>query len=205
MALPKDYKIPEAGGQYLNQASLGDGLRVRVLVDPIVGTEYWITQPNGDKDKVKRVHYKKESPFYQNVDIGTVAINQYGSLSMRHWWGFVVYNYESKTVQVWNMCQKTIQQGLQKLERSADWGDFKGYDVEIELGEDGKKYTVTPSPKSQLTDEELVVAKTEASKINLEALYATEEHPNGGDPFADEETKGPDDVPVDIDPESLPF
>jgi hypothetical protein len=161
--LPAGYEIPvESNYMKLQQ---GDN-KLRVLGSAIIGQEYWIETKDGRKPIRKR-QGERISP----ADIGPDS-------SIKHFWAFPVYNYQDKRIQILELTQKTIMNGIQKLTSSEDWGDPKDYDITItKEGEMMQtEYSVVPSPKKKL---DIGIQQLyNDMHINLEALY------EGADPFA---------------------
>lgn len=190
-------KFPEGfgestGGRYLN--SLPDKIKLRIITEPVFGTEFWVSAEEGDKPK--RV------PIGTTVPVGEVILDKYGNPNMGQWMGVAVYNYDEKSVQIWNVKQKSIIRGLKKLATDEDWGDWRKYDITVERAEDGRSYSVTPARKDSLSSEEKEMIKNIKEKIKLEHLFISKDHPFGGDPFeeavqteVEEQTINPDDLP----------
>ncbi len=192
---PTDYNVPESqGGSYMK---LQDKNKVRVLMPPVIGTEYWVETPDGDKPK--RVLPDVEVP------IGDVCTNKFGNLSISHWHGYAVFDYADSSVKILNITQKTIQQALYGLDKDEDWGDITKYDITITRNEDGKGYTITPVPPKPLTEE--IQNIVDSTPVNLDALYVSEKSPYGGNPFVDEISDDTAKKVKDgsIDPEDIPF
>ena len=174
---PKDYTVPTTGGGFM---TFEDYNKVRILKAPVIGTEYWVELPDGSR-KPKRVRVGV------NVEVGEVALNKYGGLSISHWHGYAVYNYEEKKVQVMNVTQKSIQSALRNLDSNSDWGEPTKYDIEIRRQDDGKGYTVTPLPPKELSKE--IKEIIENTRIYLENLYSSVNYPYGGNPFEEQMDK----------------
>jgi hypothetical protein len=177
MSIPKDIVIPR-GNQF---AKLQDGKnRIRVLSDIVVGWEGW----------------KNKKPFRHEGNIckikpEQVDTNQYGNPNISYFWAMVVYNYTQKSVQVLEITPKSIMTVLKNLEDSPDWGDLKGYDVEIDKTKVGDKttYTVVAIPPKPLNED--IVKLYSETKVDLQALFK-------GDYPMDTKTE-------EIDPDSIPF
>jgi hypothetical protein len=163
--LGKGYEIPEPPSNYM---SLEEGTnQFRVLSSAIVGFEYW-TEDAGGKRRPHRVKTSAELP----TDIETTA---------KHFWAFVVYNYETKSVQILELTQVTIQRAIKALVANPKWGDPKEYDLVVTKTRTGNlprdvEYSVMPEPKEPVDPG--IVKAYEDMAINLEALY------EDGDPFA---------------------
>jgi len=169
--LSSDYSIPTESN-YMKYVQ-GDNL-LRVLSSPIVGMEYWITDP---EDKKKRLPVRKHMGV--NIPVGDLEENpKTGKVDMpKHFWALCVYNYQDKRVQILEITQKGIQKAILGLTKSKGWGSPKDYDIVINREGEGMdtEYMVTPQPKEKL--DEGIVQLYKDMNIKLEVLF------NGGDPF----------------------
>jgi len=178
MAIPKNIEIPSSTGQF---AKFQEGAnRYRFLSDIIFGWEGW-------KDKKPFRHEGQEC----KIKPEQVDLNQSGKPNINYFWAMVVWSYKDKKVQILEITQKTIMSSLYSLEQNEDWGDLKGYDVEISKKKDGDKtsYTVLGIPPKPLSDE--IKKAYEATEVDLTKLF------EGEYPIEQEE--------VELDPNSTPF
>lgn len=156
--LDNDYQAPQGSANY---AKLQDGEnRFRILAKPIIG---WVGWSAGTPSRFTM----KNRPD-KNFDDNKPA---------KHFWDMLVWNYQTKSVQILEITQTLIQQALQTLARSEDWGNPYEYDIIItKSGKDkNTKYNVQPAKPKPLTDE---IKKAALDKpVYLEALYT------GADPF----------------------
>lgn len=155
--LPQDYEAPAGSGNYMK---LQDGEnKIRILSKPIIGWIDW-------KDKVPhrfRMNAKPEKPLSDKP--------------IKHFWAFLVWNYEAQAVQILEITQATIQKTIQDLSKNEDWGAPFFYDLKItRKGKDlATEYSVMPSPKKDLLEE---IKKAALEKpAYLEALF------EGADPW----------------------
>lgn len=158
MAIPKNVSIPKSKGQF---AKFQDGKnRVRILSDIVVGWEGW----------------KNNKPFRHEGDVckikpEQVDLNQNGNPNINYFWAMIVYNYTQGMIQVLEITQKTIMGALKTLEDSADWGDLKNYDIEINKSKVGDKTTyncVSIPPKALAPEILKLVSET---KVDLKAIF----------------------------------
>lgn len=175
MSIPKDIKIPRS-----NQfGKLLDGVnKFRVLSDIVYGWEGW----------------KDNKPFRHEGEVckikpEQVDLNQNGKSNINYFWAMVVWNYQTKAIQVLELTQKTIMTPLYDLEQNEDWGDLKNYDIQIKKEKVGDKTTYTtlgipPKPISKEIKD--AFAETE---VKLEKIFEGE-YPMPTD---------------DINPEDSPF
>jgi len=155
--LPENYEAPQGNSGYMK---FQDGEnKFRILSKPIIGWLDW-------KDKKPfrfRFKDRPEKPM--------------GDKPIKHFWAFLVWNYSADAIQVLEITQATIQKHIQDLSKDDEWGAPFYYDIKVTRK--GKEldtvYSVTPSPKKDLSDE-IKKAALEKS-ANLEALF------EGADPW----------------------
>jgi len=167
--LPKDYDVPNAESGYMKL--IGPENRFRMLSEPIIGNEYW-TEMDGERKPVRK-------RLNETIMIGDLGFDKWGNPErVKHFWAFIVWNYQVKKIQILEITQRSILLALSALDRSKDWGDLRNYDIVVtrkgELLE--TQYSVRPSPKKPLHPK--IKELYNDVKIELEALY------RGDDPFA---------------------
>lgn len=170
--LDPNYSIPEAPSAYMK---LKQGVnRFRILSPAVTGFEYW------NKDN-KPIRSKKNWDLIpQDIRIGDDGM----PTNIKHFWAFVVWNYEEKMVQILEITQATIQRGLKikidNREGKATENDFiitrtgKGFDTD---------YDIDVAESTPLAPE--IESAYKAKNIDLEALFT------GADPFAQAAQKQP--------------
>lgn len=154
-----DYKVPQTS----NYLKLQEGENTfRVISSAIVGYEYF----NVDNKPVRS---------RENFDTVPSDIKKDGRVN--HFWAFLVWNYDTKSIQIAEITQKSIQGAMQALIKNVKWGNPKNYDITITRKGSGMdtEYTIMPNPASPLPQE--VQDKVAKVKVNLDALY------EGNDPF----------------------
>lgn len=178
--LPDGYKVP-TDSKYMKFVA-GENT-FRVLSDAITGWEWWTSEVIDGKEvrKPNRVDEEGAVPS-EEVDDEQLP---------KHFWAFVVWNYQEEKVQILEITQKGIQLKMSALSRSKGWGDPKGYDITvIKTGEKmATKYDLMPIPPAQVEKE--ILEKYHGMHINLEKLFT------GEDPFAIEKVD-PDEVDAGI-------
>jgi len=184
--LPPNYKAPESNSRYMKFKD-GDN-NFRIISPAIVGWQYWNTS-----DKPVRL---REEPQYLPNDIRMGKDGK--SEKVKHFWAFVVYNLDKRSIEILEVTQVSIQEGITALINHPKWGHPSKYDITINRTGTSldTSYNVMPSPASELPEE----AKAEMLKptISLEALFA------GGNPFTATNIDA-DLKPIDVKPaESLP-
>ena len=173
--LPNEYKEPVVS-RYMKFEE-GEN-RVRVLPaklgKPIVimGWEYWKTVEGG---KRKPVRIK----LNENVPVGELEVNpKTGELEQpRFFWALTVWNYTIGAIQILEITQKTVRQGIESLSKNPKWGSPINYDLVITQTDINGKitYSVIPEPKDKIDPG--ILGKYDVIPVDLEALYL------GEDPF----------------------
>ena len=163
--LPEDYKAPESSsGRYMKFA---DGAnKFRALSAPVFGFEYWVVKEDG-KRTPKRVKTLEEIP-------NEIRFSSDRDVKPRHFWAFLVWNYNESKAQILSLTQATIKKALEGLDKDADWGDIREYDVLINKTGKGQdtEYSTISKPKTVFDRE-----GKEVPTVSLEALFT------GEDPF----------------------
>lgn len=166
--LPDTYEVPTKS----NYTRLNKGETVlRILEKPILGYELWI------KGKPKRYRMDQNIPM---SDLNDADIDKQTGLprNPRHFWAMVVWNYDQKTLQIWEVTQKSIMTDIKALSKSKLSGSPLGYDISIVKSGDGfdTKYKVINGAKAEVSPE--ILKQYQEAKIDVSALY------EGKDPFA---------------------
>jgi hypothetical protein len=158
--LPENYEAPKSGGGNYYKLQQGDN-RFRILSKPIIGWLDWSVDN-------KPIRTRSTEPKPQPIN---------AAKSVKHFWAFVVWNYESSVLQILEVTQSGIQNGIQTLARDPDWGSPFGYDICInKSGQDKEtRYAVSPKPHKPLSKD--IDAALLETPIELEQLFV------GGDPF----------------------
>lgn len=170
--LPKEYKLPEPGSGYM-RLEQGDN-KFRVMSSPVIGNEFWIDE--GDKRKPVR------RKMNENIETSELGADD----KIKHFWAFVVWNYQTDGVAILELTQKSIMKAITNLTKDEDWGSpvgDEGYDIVINrTGEKmDTEYSVIAKPKKKLAPE--ILEAFEKTNINLGALFS------GDDPFTTSATE----------------
>ena len=139
--LQNDYEAPVQESNYVKIKD-GQTIKFRILSDSITGWVDW-------KDsKPIRTKTKPE----KNVDDTKPA---------KHFWAFIIWDYEAGRCKVMEITQATIQKAIFELYKDSDRGEPTGYDLKVSRKKEWEmvKYSVLPSNK------------WEASKEVLEAFF----------------------------------
>lgn len=160
--IPQDYEAPTGGGGFTKLKN-GEN-RFRILSSPLMMWVVW-----ADK-KVVRIQYKGASnkPAKPNVE----------NASVKHAWGLVVWNYDSESIEVFELDKQAIIAALTQYAKDADWGHPKNYDIVISKTGSGMdtEYTFIAKPAKPVSDQ--IVEAYVANPIDLNQLLI-----EGGNPF----------------------
>jgi hypothetical protein len=169
--LPQGYETPESEQRFME---LVEGANTfRILSSAIVGYEWWVDTGDGGRVPI-RVRTAEEVP-------AEVRNTTQSRAKPKHFWAFVVYNYQTQSIQVLELKQQTILRAIEAFVKNPKWGNPQQYDLLIEKVKTGSRdwdveYNVIPEPPSPLDPGIAELAKH--VPVRLEALY------NGEDPFA---------------------
>lgn len=168
--LPEGYSVPDSSTGYM-RFKQGEN-RFRVLSSAITGWEWWVADPE-DKNKRSPKRVKKESDVPAEVKAATRLDDK-----DKHFWAFIVWNYQENRLQILEVTQKGIQKSLLALTKDEDWGKPQNYDIVVTREGEGLEtdYQVQPKPHRPL-DEEVGNLYSQVI-IDLDALY------DNKDPFS---------------------
>ena len=158
--LPTAYEIPETESNYLRFKKEGS-YTFRVLGSAIVGFEYWTRENKPIRSKVAWEEVPEDAKLDKNGNF------------QKHFWAFLVYDYESKKVKILELTQKTIMETIKTYVSNPKWGNPTGYDITVTrkgMGFGDTEYTVIAEPHSD-------TPMLNVPDIKLDALY------EGLDPF----------------------
>lgn len=175
--LPEGYNIPASSGSSYMKLQKGENV-IRVLSTPVVGFEYW----NNDNKPIRSKEVPSSTPNIKCDADGNAT-------KVKHFWAVVVYNYDTKAIEILQINQASIQTAIVNLYKDEDWGNPSQYDIKITRKGEGltTEYSVNPKPAKPVDTE--ILAKFNANPINLEALFV------GGNPF--EKSTGGDVKPIE--------
>lgn len=160
---PQGYEVPNSSD--FMKFEKGEN-NFRIMSSPVMGWEYWTKED-------KPVRSKEEWKVVPaDIKLDSKSGKQ---TSIKHFWALVVYNYEAKAIQQLEITQKGIMDAILALTHNPKWGNPKAYDLCVTREGDGlkTKYTVMPSPASEVSPE--MVAAFEAKAIDLNAVFEPKE------------------------------
>lgn len=168
MALPTDTSGGMGGGADFFKPAKGQN-KVLIVGEVVTGYEYW----TGDNKPVRSKTTFDATPGIRQVkkknnDGSEVMVDD----KQKFFWALPVYDYNDKTIKVWQIGQKGVRDALVALQANDDWGDPVGrYSITLNKEGDGltTKYTVTPNPIKE-GDETIAAARAayEANPVDIE-------------------------------------
>ena len=171
--LPKDYQEPSTGNNRYLRLQKDQTAKIRILGSfedgsGIMGWQGWETTDDGSRRPVRGTKDEK----------GTVQ-DKSSEEKVKFFWALPVYDYEAKSLKVWEITQKTIRDQISMLAGDEDFGNPNHYDLKVSRTGDGfdTEYKVNALPPSDLTKEVQEVIDTELIHIKMKELFT------GGDPF----------------------
>lgn len=160
----EDYKMPDTS----NYLKLTEGShKFRVLSSAVVGFKYFNTENH---------------PVRSREEFESMPSDIKKGERIVHFWAFVVYNYETKRVQIMEISQKSIMKDMKAYIDNPDWGSPKKYDITINrkgTSKNDTEYTVMPSPHKEVDPE--IVELYKSTEVDLNKLFT------GDDPFGKKE------------------
>lgn len=165
MWLPEGYELKT--GEKDAYTSIPEGTTtLRILSKPIVGYVAW-----QDKKPVRhRTLEEFQSGTYEKKPVP--------------FWAMVVYNYELKRIQVWELTKITLMKKLKAYTDNAKWGDPTKYDIQVSrkgTTMETTEYELIAEPKEPVSEE--IKKEYFATPVILEKLF------NGDSPFEMEQTE----------------
>lgn len=150
--LPEDYEAPVSWGNYCKFKQ--GTTTIRIVSESAV----WRLDR---KDKKAYRTRQKQDP----LTLGDKDAQP------KHFWSFVVWNYEAKQLQICEITQKQIQNSILALYNNEDRGDPKNYDLKItKEGEKMEtKYAVLPRPQKAIDEE--IVKELSSIEINMQNIF----------------------------------
>ena len=116
--LPENYELPAStGGNYMK---IQDGNnKFRILAKPVVGWIYWEHQNTDEKGRPIHLHYTDEArkEAYEKAKLNPKKEDQ----SVKHFWAMKVYNYETDSVQILEITQKSLMQDIVNYAKDENW------------------------------------------------------------------------------------
>jgi hypothetical protein len=158
--LPEKYESPKTSNYYLKLKE-GEN-RIRILSKPILGWEDWTDDKKVFRFRMENKPEKSINPLKP----------------IKHFWAFIVFNYNDEEIQIMNVTQATIRKKIEGLCKDSDWGEPFHYDIKIVKSgtEKNTEYVVNPTPHKPV--DAYIVEMFREKPCYLEALFDNE------DPFS---------------------
>ena len=173
--LPESYLLPDKSKQFM-KITPGDNV-VRFLSSPLTGWVFF----NEDSKPQRRKYDPSINSLgdFSNEELieAKCKRNSAGELEgSRHFWMALVWDFESDTPKILEITQITIIKSLVGLFNDADWGDLRGYNINVHrkgTGQFDTEFEVTPKPHKALPKKvtDVVEELTESALINLDAIW----------------------------------
>lgn len=149
-------------GNYLKLSKLEEGeeTRIRILGNGVYGWEDWTTE-------MKPVRFRSNDKPIDSIN---------PDKPMKEFLAFIVWNYETETIQILHLTQKKVMKSLKALEEKK--GVLTNYDIRIIRSGEGKlsQYTLLPGSANEIPFD--AKEALQFRPVDLEALY------EGKDPFS---------------------
>lgn len=162
---PENFTIGNSSDRYL-KLKVG-ATRVRALAEAVTGFKAWTTDEEGKKRPV-RIH---DDEMFNGDEIDDLE-------EAKRFAAFPVWDYESKSVKIWECTQSTILKKVHSLTKNEAYGDPQNYDLYVEKSGEGMKtkYEVTANPPKAIEDEIATAwAAVQAKGFDLNMLYTNDD------------------------------
>jgi hypothetical protein len=161
--LPQGYEKPKTISRYLKFKEEGK-YRFRILTKPVTGFEYFTNE---------------NKPVRQKEEFEELPMDIKKGERIKEFWAFVVWDCNDKMIKICEINQQTIKEPILALSEDEDYGDPRGYDIEVtRVGRslEDTKYTLIAKPPVPTSQE--ILDEFSKTNVNLEKLFT------GEDPFA---------------------
>lgn len=174
------------GGGYLSPSKLTDGGSVRLALlsdEPLEFYECWATAPDGSQKPFR--FYYEPIPEDISTELGNYTPREGrggpGTADIKFAIAVPVFNYETGTVQVMSLTQKSILRELDAISQEEDYSDLMAWDFTLSKKGTGltTEYKFRPALRKKGSQETIDTAWEEAKSngFSLERLLT------GGNPF----------------------
>ena len=170
---PRETK--QTGGKYLRASLIGDGysnpLKLRLLgtfMDGKMIAGWRAFRKSGTPNRKRKLN---------EIDLTELGTNNFGKKEEPvEFWAVPVYVFDDQTVQIFEIHQQGIMNGLEKLGNDRSWGDFKHYNITIQKSGAGNRtaYTVNAIQEDFPQDQQNFVYES-IQNIDMEKLFVGEE------------------------------
>lgn len=170
MTLPTDARGEASQGFF---KPLAGQTEILILGPAVTGYQYW---QEGDAGVVRsRTVFDEPLP---NVRKREVEDKKTGVKSMvdekqQFYWALPVYNFATKTCELWQITQKGVREALLGLQNNAKWGDPTGkYSITIDKSGQGllTEYKLTPNPIDDAQKVEIAAIMGKFKGMDIESI-----------------------------------
>ncbi len=180
--LPEGHTVPDLGTSGYMKFKDGDN-KIRVLGSAIVGYELWV-EGKPLRRKVKNFSVGE----LEKADINKFTGKQ---KEPTYFWAFPVWNYQEGKVQILEITQASVINGIENYLSDDDWGSPFEYDLVIVRESEPKvSYSVKAKPHKKL--DEAIMKEYQKLSIDVSRLY------EGENPFNAGEHVSPDEIPESV-------
>jgi hypothetical protein len=179
--LPTNTSGGIGGGGNFFKASAGNN-KILILGEAIEAYQYWTDQmrPVVQREKFEeplpsdaRQNEKRDKDG--NVVVGADGKPEMVAARQQYFWVMPIYNFTTKSVEVWQVTQKGIRDELVAIQSNEDWRSPVGtYSITIHKeGEMLKtKYKVTPNPINDKNKKEIdeIMGEYKTNPLDVEAI-----------------------------------
>ena len=174
-----------SGGGYLQISKIPDGGSVRFAIlaeEPLYFFEAWGTSPEGTKP----FRFDHEpTPEQIQLEMGDYEPREGrggpGTVDIKEAIAFPIYNFDSGSVQVLSLTQKSVVRELDQLSQMEDYQDVLSWDFSLSKKGQGltTEYTLRPVPRKKGAQEHIDAAWIEVKSAGFDISRLL----TGGNPF----------------------
>ncbi|MBQ9554081.1 hypothetical protein IJU97_03895 [bacterium] len=106
--LPNDYELAKSSAGNFFKIQDGESIKIRILSNSLVGWQYF----KEDGEKLKSIRKKTKFETTPGIKKDT---------TQKEFRAFVIFNYETGSVQIWEVTQSKIKEAIFKLYKDADF------------------------------------------------------------------------------------
>lgn len=177
--LPAGYTVPDKNRQFMKLQN-GDNV-IRVLTTPTLGWEIFTE----DNKPIRKQFINGNNNFTSEEleEYDAKRDERTGKIiPPKHFWILLVWDFSTNSPKVLEVTQITVIRKLHAYLKEEDWGDLRGYNINITrtgTGKNDTEYDVIAKPHKDLPEDvkKVVEELKEKNLVNLDAIW------NGDYPF----------------------
>lgn len=131
------YSLPSGSADYLKMPDGGASIKVVILDTVVTGWSYW----TADKQCIRSATPFKSTPGIRPAEEGKKAE------APKHFWAMKVYDFESKSIKILEVTQRSIQEAILSIHEGDDY-DLNDMTVALRISAEGaglkKSYKILP-------------------------------------------------------------